>query len=257
MSVAKCTDLDYIDYLIPTPRIVTCTEAARVQPPRRDAPAHDAFSRLLDRPEPDPEAPWQEARPMVRRRDGVLILDDSTLGQPYASEIPLVGWHWSGTHRDVVRGINRISVVGSDGDHLAPGDYRISDKARDGLTQDDHFRAMPATAAERGFQPRCILFDEWYASPEDLKAVREWGGRWLTQLEANRLVNPDASGLRPVRAVGLAPSGTIVPLPGSGRIQVFPIVAQDGRKEYWATNDLERDELERLSLTERIWAVED
>jgi DDE superfamily endonuclease len=257
MNAAKSRDLDYIDYLIATPRVVTCTEAARVQPPRRDAPAHDSFSRLLYRLEPDPETLWREAKPLVRRRDGVLILDDSTLDKPYARKIELVGWHWSGKHRDVVRGINLISLVWSDGDRLIPCDYRLYDKARDGLTKNDHFRAMLATAAERGFQPRCVLFDEWYASLENLKAVRDRQWTWLTQLKANRLVNPDGSGLRPVGRVALAPQGTIVPLQGYGRIKVFQIVTRDGRRESWATNDLEMGEVTRLSHAEQIWAVED
>jgi DDE superfamily endonuclease len=257
MNAAKSRDLDYIDYLIATPRVVTCTEAARVQPPRRDAPAHDSFSRLLYRLEPDPETLWREAKPLVRRRDGVLILDDSTLDKPYARKIELVGWHWSGKHRDVVRGINLISLVWSDGDRLIPCDYRLYDKARDGLTKNDHFRAMLATAAERGFQPRCVLFDEWYASLENLKAVRDRQWTWLTQLKANRLVNPDGSGLRPVGRVALAPQGTIVHLQGYGRIKVFQIVTRDGRREYWATNDLEMGEVTRLSHAEQIWAVED
>jgi putative transposase len=257
MNAAKSRDLDYIDYLIATPRVVTCTEAARVQPPRRDAPAHDSFSRLLYRLEPDPETLWREAKPLVRRRDGVLILDDSTLDKPYARKIELVGWHWSGKHRDVVRGINLISLVWSDGDRLIPCDYRLYDKARDGLTKNDHFRAMLATAAERGFQPRCVLFDEWYASLENLKAVRDRQWTWLTQLKANRLVNPDGSGLRPVGRVALAPQGTIVHLQGYGRIKVFQIVTRDGRRESWATNDLEMGEVTRLSHAEQIWAVED
>jgi len=58
MNAPRCTEFDYIDYLVASPRTVTCTEAARVQPERRDAPSHDAFSRLLYRLEPDPEALW-------------------------------------------------------------------------------------------------------------------------------------------------------------------------------------------------------
>ena len=91
MNAPRCTEFDYIDYLVASPRTITCTEAARVQPPRKDAPAHDAFSRLLYRAESDPEALWQEARPLVRRTDGVLVLDDSTLDKPYAETIELVG----------------------------------------------------------------------------------------------------------------------------------------------------------------------
>jgi hypothetical protein len=37
-----------------SPRAFCCTEAAEVQPESPDAPAHDAFTRLLHRLEPDP-----------------------------------------------------------------------------------------------------------------------------------------------------------------------------------------------------------
>ncbi len=50
-----------------------------------DPPAHDAFTRLLHRIEPDPETLWVEAQPMVQRRGGLLVLDDSTLDKVYAN----------------------------------------------------------------------------------------------------------------------------------------------------------------------------
>ena len=53
------------NFLIATPRHVSATEAARVQPEREEAPAHDAFTRLLQRLEPDPETLWCEARTQV------------------------------------------------------------------------------------------------------------------------------------------------------------------------------------------------
>jgi putative transposase len=257
MSAPRCRDVDYIQFLIASPRTATCTEAARVQPERPDAPAHDAFSRLLYRLEPDPAALWAEAKPLVHRGGGVLIVDDSTLDKPYAAKIELVGWHWSGKHRAVVRGINLISLVWSDGDRHIPCDYRLYDKARDGLTKNDHFRAMLATAAERGFRPACLLFDQWYASLENLKAVRALGWTWLTQLKANRNVNPDGSGLLPVSAAGVTAAGSVVHLEGYGRVRVFQIVTKDGGIEYWATNDLGMDELGRLAYAERIWAIEE
>jgi len=257
MSAPRCRDVDYIQFLIASPRTATCTEAARVQPERRDAPAHDSFARLLYRLEPDPEALWAEAEPLVRRGGGVLIVDDSTLDKPYAEKIELVGWHWSGKHRAVVRGINLISLVWSDGDRHIPCDYRLYDRARDGLTKNDHFRAMITAAAARGFRPACLLFDQWYASLENLKAARDLGWTWLTQLKSNRNVNPDGSGLRPLSAVGVTAAGTVVHLEGYGRVRVFKIVAKDGGIEYWATNDLGMDELSRLSHAERVWAIEE
>ena len=70
-----------------------------MQPESPDPPAHDAFTRLLHRLEPDPETLWDEARPLVHRKGGVLVLDDSTLDKPYAKKIDLVGRHWSGKHK--------------------------------------------------------------------------------------------------------------------------------------------------------------
>jgi hypothetical protein len=212
---------------------------------------------LLYRADSDPEAVWAEAKPLVHRRGGVLILDDSTLDKPYAGKIEPVGWHWSGKHRAVVRGINLISLVWTDGDRTIPCDFRVYDKARDGHTKNDHFRAMLATAAARGFAPDCVLFDQWYGSLQNLKAVRALGWRWLTQLKPNRRVNPDGGGLVPVSAAGVTAAGTVVHLQGYGRIRVFAIAAKDGGIEYWATGDPEMDELTRLEFVERVWAVEE
>ena len=107
----KCHDTDYIDFLIASPKHFSCTEAAKVQPETPDAPAHDAFTRLLRRLEPDPEALWVEARPLVHRKGGVLVLDDSTLDKPYAAKMELVTRHWSGKHHAVVRGINLTTLL--------------------------------------------------------------------------------------------------------------------------------------------------
>ena len=58
MNAPKCSAIDYIDFLVASPRAVSGTEAARVQPPRSRPPAHDAFTRLLHRLERDATALW-------------------------------------------------------------------------------------------------------------------------------------------------------------------------------------------------------
>src|SRR5436309_7467276 len=166
MNPPRCCAEDYIQFLLATPKVCSATEAARVQPDRPTAPAHDAFTRLLHRLEPDPEALWAEVRPLLNRADGVLVLDDSTLDKPYAHHIQLVTRHWSGKHSGVVNGINLITLLWTDGDRLYPTDYRLYHKAVDGLSKNDHFRALLAEAHARGFAPRCVLFDSWYASLE-------------------------------------------------------------------------------------------
>jgi hypothetical protein len=192
----------------------------------------------------------------VRLTSGILVIDDSTLDKPYAKNIALVQRHWSGKHHAVVEGINLITLLWTEGDRHVPVDYRLYDKAGDGLTKNDHFHALLKAAHGRGFQPECVVFDSWYGSLENLKLIRGFGWIWLTQLKANRLVNPDRSGLRAVARVAADANGTIVHLKGFGLIRLFKIVAPDGDIEWWATNDLKMTTLSRVRWAGYAWTIE-
>jgi hypothetical protein len=256
MNPAKVNEYDYIDFLIGTQQVYSCTEAARVQPEAQDAPAHDAVTRLIQRLFPTPERLWQEAKQQVDLTTGILIADDSTLDKFYSRNIELVTRHWSGKHKRVVLGINLVTLLWTDGERYIPVDYRIYHKKQDGLTKNDHFEAMLHLAYERGFRPDCVCFDSWYASLKNLKLVTRLFGRWLTRLEADRLVNPDQTANRPLVSVNLAPTGTVVHLKGFGFIKVFKIVVTENHIEYWATNDLQLNELTRLKFAQWSWMIE-
>jgi putative transposase len=161
MNPPKCKDEDYINFLIATPRQGSATEAARVQPEQEQAPAHDAFTRWLQRLEPDPETLGREAQTQVDLARGSLVLDDSTLDKPYAKKMELVTRHWSGKQHAVGRGINLLTLLGTEGDRHVPCDYRLFDKAKDGLSKNAHFQQMLAVAHTRGVQPACVVFDSW------------------------------------------------------------------------------------------------
>ncbi len=256
MNPPKVSDEDYINFLVATPRVCSGVEAARTTPKEDAAPAHDAFTRLLHRLEPDAETLWQEAAPQVQRTTGILVIDDSTLDKPYAKNIELVQRHWSGKHREVVEGINLITLLWTDGDRHVPCDYCLFDKTNDSLTKNDHFQAMLRTAHERGFVPRCVVFDSWYSSLNNLKTIRDFGWSWLTRVKSNRLVNPDRQGLRAVSAVATDECGCVVHLKGYGMIRLFKIVAPDGDIEWWATNDLQMSEMGRVKVAGFAWTIE-
>jgi putative transposase len=257
MTASRCQPRDYIDFLLASPKAFSATEAARVQPQRLHSPAHDAFTRLLHRLEPDPQMLWQEVQPLIRPQEGVLVIDDTTLDKPYAKKMDLVRRHWSGKHRAVVWGINLVSLLWSDGDRFYPVDYRIYDKEGDGLTKNDHARQMLLAACERGFHPECVLFDSWYAGLDNLKQVRDLHWRFLTVLKANRLVNQDGTRNRPLSDWAIAAGGTVVHLQGFGPVKVFRIERADGEVQYWASNDCSMTELQRLQYAERAWAIEE
>jgi len=257
MNPPKVNENDYINFLIATQKAYSCVEAERVQPESSNAASHDAINRLLHRMEPSSEQLWQEAEPQVSLSQGILVADDSTLDKWYAKKMELVTRHWSGKHGRVVQGINLMTLLWSEGDRHIPLDYRFYEKGVDGSTQNDPFRSMLETAKERGFAPRCVVFDSWYSSLENLKLIRAYGWIWLTRLKRNRHVNPDNTGNRPLHEVVLAATGTVLHLKGYGFIKVFKIVAPNGDIDYWATNDLGMGELQRLQFAEFGWAIEE
>jgi len=284
MNPPKVDDLDYIHFLIAAQKVFTCTEAARTHPDGPTAPAHDAFTRLLQRRPPDTTALWQEAQSVVDRSEGLLILDDTTLDKPYAHKIEHVTWHWSGKHKRVVKGINLLTLlwrgaseigsaevgsaeVGSaenEADEDAPDahvpcDFRLYRK--EGKTKNEHFRAMLERASARGFDPNCVVFDSWYSSLDNLKKVRSLGWTFFTRLKSNRQVNPDDTYNRAVRQIEIPDEGRVVHLKGFGFVKVFRTDSPDGdakdeQARYWATNDLGMTQQERAELARRAWGVE-
>ena len=101
-----------------------------------------------------------------------------------------------------------------------------------------------------------MLFDGWYSSLDNLKLLRGFGWMWLTRLKANRLVNKDRQGPRPLSRTEIAACGTVVWLSGYGLVKVFKIVAPDGDIAYWATNDLTLTDLTRQQYAEFSWTIE-
>lgn len=192
---------------------------------------------------------------MARTR-GILVLDDSLLDKPYAHQIELVYRQWSGKHHRVVQGIDLITLLWSDGDRQVPVDWRVYDKPHDAATRNDHFRAMIDTAHARGFTPDCVAFDSWYASLANLKRVRHYQWIWLTRFQSNRLVNPDDTGNRAISRIAIPEAGCVVHLKGDGFIKVFKRVAPDGDPEYWATNEVQMNELTRLKYAQYANTIE-
>ncbi len=260
MNAPKVSDVDYIQFLIAAQRVYTCTEAARCA----TTASHDAYTRLLSRLPPDTAALWQEVEPLIDKRRGLLVVDDTTLDKPYAQKMGLVTRHWSGKHHAVVEGINLTTLLWTDGLSSLPCDCRLYEPAEEGkeqVTKNDHFLAMLQTAKERQFRPKYVCFDGWYSSLANLKAVRGHGWHFLTRLKSNRQVNPDDRGNVAVKDIDVPAYGRTVHLKGFGFIQVFRTVAANGdaeheKFEHWATDDLKMEDGERRELVRQVFAIE-
>lgn len=88
---------------------------------------------------------------------GILCLDDSTLEKPYSKRNDLVYRHWSGKKKQVVAGINLITLLWTEGDRWVPVDYRIFDKDRDRRTLERSFLGNAARAPARA-----ALIRRWF-----------------------------------------------------------------------------------------------
>jgi putative transposase len=257
MSERKVNQEQYIQFLIASPDSRSCVEAARVRPQTADAPAHDSFNRLLTDLEPDPDALWREAEGLIDRNvEYALVLDDSTLDKPYARHMELVGWHFSGKHRKVVRGINLVTLLWTDGDRHVPVDFRIY--AKGGPTKNELFREMLVAAHARGLSPACVCFDSWYASAENLSLVRRLGWTFLTRLKRNRGVRQGSGRMRLDQADIPEGAGAVVSLTGFGPVRVFRAAADaDEECRHWATSDEGMGPLAWRRWSEYSWRIEE
>jgi putative transposase len=60
---------------------------------------------------PEEKELWEEVKADALSKEGVLIIDDSTLDKPYTQKMELVTYHWSGKHHRVVEGINLAHIA--------------------------------------------------------------------------------------------------------------------------------------------------
>jgi len=257
MVSPRCSDLEYINFLIASSQVFTCTEASQCHPLSEDGPAHDAYTRLLLRQPPDTEALWNEVEKNIDRKAGFLVLDDSTLDKPYSKKMDLVCRHWSGKHHKVVRGINLLTLVWTDGNGIIPVDFRLYDFENDLKTKNDHLQDLLRIAKLRGFRPQFVMFDSWYSSIENLKLLRDFGWHWLVRLKKNRHVNPDKKGNVEIDSLEIPSSGMIVHLKKYGFIRIFCTFSKDGEKHFWATDVLNLDEATFDSISGYGWKIEE
>jgi len=254
MSRRVISEEEYIQFLIGSPTRYTAVEGSRVHP---EGVSHDSITRLLQRGESDNEDLWFEAREQIDRGTGVLVLDDSTLDKFYSAPSEVVSYHWSGKHHRVVRGINLVSMLWTDGDRHIPCDFRVFQKGK--ATKNELFLEMLRVAKVRGFSPSCVMFDGWYSAVENLRVIaKDYRWRFLTRLKSNRWVRfSEKEKYFPVSLLPTDKDEFIVWLREFGEIKVFRTVSSNGEVQHWATNDLTMDDMERIKLADCSWRIEE
>jgi hypothetical protein len=181
------TKRQYIEYLVSSPANYTCTNLAA----HLEGVSHDAVSDYLARAKTTARHLWELVEPLLNDTEqGYLIVDDSVQDKRYSRHIELVQAQYSGAAGGVVRGIGVVNLIHTDGVDYYPLDFRIFAPRSDGKTKNDHFREMLMGAiANKRLRAKRVLFDNWYASVDNLKLVVRLGLVFVTTPKSNRLVS--------------------------------------------------------------------
>ena len=151
MNPPKCSEEDYINFVIATPRQVTATEAERVQP-KATSSGTRCFHQTFEPAGTGCRNALEEASSQFSLSQGILVIDDSTLDKPYSQDITCHR-HCSGKHDAVVSGINLITLLWTDGDREVP--WTIGSLIRIRIENEERsFSRMVKEARQRDFQPR-------------------------------------------------------------------------------------------------------
>lgn len=254
----KVTKELYCQFLIAAQRNFTATNFSN----HVNNIAHDSVTRFLSGTNLTPRALWDYAKPLVDLTGGVLILDDTVLDHWYGKEIELVKWQYSGTHHRVVQGIGLINLLWSkeDSDNHIPTDYRLYHPKTDGKTKNQHARDMLKGARHRGFTPKLVTMDCWYASTETLHLINDYGWTFVAGMRSNRVVfkiNQGKATKYSVSTISTPKEGIVVRLKEYGMVRLFQLVATNGKVEYIATNNLKYSHADVRDAYARRWKIEE
>lgn len=236
MQKQKCSLRLYRNFLLASQNRFSATELARVSPDQ--SMHHDAVTNWLDRSRFHPSEIWNQAKPLVHRKSGYLVGDDSVLDKRYSRASGLVKLQYSGNAHGLVKGIDVVNLLWTDGEQFAPIDYRIYQPNRDGKDKNDHFREMLKRAKQRQFSPLYVLMDCWYGSVKNLKLIREQRWHFICNFKSNRKVSVAQGQYVSLQDLPLANKQVRkVWLKEFGFVLVCKTVAKNGDERYLATND--------------------
>lgn len=253
----------YLAGLILLDRDQTACRIARFLPGR----AHDALNYLVRRARLSPQRLMQGLVVWVQGLGpGFLCLDDVVVEKPWSRLLPWVGWAYSTTRKQKVRGMVIVVLFWSNGvlrvpvafrlwrprgRCCAPGEYR---------TKLDLAQEMVQEVLAWGLRPRYITFDTWYNARRFTRFLARQHLVWVSVLKANARVRARHRSSAVVHFAAKLTTGTSlrgfrVHLRGYGKVKL--VVVKDGDAvQYLVTNALGCPPAEVLRRKKSRWDIE-
>ena len=197
----KLLDL-YSDYLIASFGQTTATGLERLLD---GVVSHDRITRFLSKEDYTSRDLWQLVKPKVRQiesdEDGVLIFDDTILEKPHTDENEIVAWHRDHSKDRNVKGVGILNCLYHCRGYSIPVAFEIIEKdvywldekavklkRKSSRTKNELLRQMLKLCQHNQIKYKYILADNWFASKENLMAVKELGKEFVFGIKSNRLV---------------------------------------------------------------------
>ena len=192
----------YSDYLLASFGATTATGLSELL---EGEVSHDQVSRYLAGPKKTASDLWRTVKSFVREvqsEQGVLIIDDSIEEKPYTDENEIVCWHYDHSKDRMLKGINFLTALYHSqgvsvpvGFHLVAKTEKYTDpktqkeKRRSPVSKNEVCRALIKQAVTNRIPFRCVLFDVWFASAENMVFLKQQQHRdFICPLKANRKV---------------------------------------------------------------------
>lgn len=252
---SKCSKELYCQFLLAAQNNFTCTQLANLL--KKKEIAHDSVNRWLLKTKLTPKILWEHVEPLIDKENGYLIADDTVLDKPYGEAMELVRWQYSGTHHRVIKGIGLESLLWTNGQEHLPTDFRLYAPDEDGYSKHDHFQAMILLARHRGFRPKGIIMDTWYASLANLKFLDKLTWLWYSQLRKNRIIALAPHQHYHLEEIEIPKEGRRIHLRGYGTIKVFKLVINHHDIRYYATNNLNCSSQDMEKVFALRWKIEE
>ena len=200
-----CTLDVYTDYLLSSTGQTSGTGLSRLFD---GAISHDQVTRLLTTAYWDSKTLWQQAKPLIRQAQqaqkpadyAVLIVDDSVLEKAHTDANAMICTHWDHSQGRYVKGLNFVTLLYQAGAVALPIAAELIEKTepywdersqqtkyKSAYTKNEYLRRM-LRVAQPQVAYRYLLADSWYASAENMAAVRALGHHFIFALEASRTV---------------------------------------------------------------------
>ncbi len=201
MAVNNLKEL-YMDYLISSTQLATCTGLSRVLD---GVISHDKFTRLLSKGNFNSRSLWQQGKVKAQEISQsqylkVLSIDDSIMAKPHTKENALNCWHFDHCSGRIIKGVQFLTALFNTQDINVPVMVELikketftinkktgKQKRKSKISKNELFRAMISQSCSQ-LHIDYVLADSWFSSSLNFKHIIANGLNFIIALKSNRLV---------------------------------------------------------------------